>query len=116
MSKGNVRFLQAICFLVPGVAMAAAHWFPWRRLLGRDLHQLEAYCIGTATIVGISSAAITQSEGDGYDDALMLLSAAASAGGVVVAAYALDEIIGLRADLAAQRAHGEALNGLRQDE
>lgn len=96
--------------------MAAAHWFPWRRLLGRDLHQLEAYAIGSGAIVGTAAATIVQDEGgDRYDHATMLLFAAGSAGIITLAAYALDEITGLRADLAAQRAGNEALNGLQQE-
>lgn len=91
--------------------MVAAHWFPWRRLLGRDLHRLEAYTVGTAAIVGTALAAITQSDGDRNDHANMLLLAAAAAGAATVGTYTVDKIIELRANLVAQRAHGEALNG-----
>lgn len=114
-SRGNTRFLQALCLVFPAATMAAAHWFPWRRILGRDLHRLEAYAIGTATIVGTATAAILHSDGDSNDAAAMLVLAAGSAGAATAAAYAIDEIVGLRADLASQRAQGDALNGLRQE-
>lgn len=32
-------------------AQALAHFFPWRRVLGRDLRKLEGYIIGTAIIL-----------------------------------------------------------------
>ena len=32
------------------LAILAGHWFPWRRLLGRDLHRTEADTYGVTSI------------------------------------------------------------------
>lgn len=50
--------LYGVTAIVPGLAMAAAHWFPWRAVLGRDLNRLESYAWGCAWIVGIAAAAM----------------------------------------------------------
>lgn len=41
--------------IVAALAIAVAHWFPWRKLLRRELPKLAAYCIGVATILGAPS-------------------------------------------------------------
>jgi hypothetical protein len=38
-----------------GLLIAALHWFPWRRLLGADLHRLLTYALGVSVILGIPS-------------------------------------------------------------
>lgn len=78
------------CIAVPTVTLALAHWFPWRRVIGHDLHRLEAYAIGTATIVGTAATAMAGSEGDGKDHALLLTTTAAAAGLTTLAAWAID--------------------------
>jgi hypothetical protein len=32
--------------------IAVGHWFPWRALLHRDLHRVEAYIYGVLAVVG----------------------------------------------------------------
>jgi hypothetical protein len=107
----NVRFLKGICVVVPAATMAAAHWFPWRRVFHRELHRLEAYACGTTAIVGTAALTIAHSEGDRGDHSTMLLVAAASAGATTLLAYALDKFVQQRARLARLLAEQDVLNG-----
>lgn len=109
--KNNLTILTGICALLPGTAMAAAHWFPWQRLFKRELRRLEAYAIGTTAIVGTAAIAIANSEGDGRDHSRMLILAAASAGVTTLVAYAVDKFVKLGADNARLSAEREALGG-----
>lgn len=45
------RLIFTLAAAAPAPAMIAAHYLPWRKSIGRDLHRLEAYSIGTAAIV-----------------------------------------------------------------
>lgn len=36
--------------VLSGLLVLVEHWFRWERFLGRELHKLEAYTIGTASI------------------------------------------------------------------
>lgn len=105
----NTALLNGICVVFPILALAAAHWFPWRRIRGRHLHRLEAYAIGTAAIVGTSGAAIALSNGDKNDHVTMLALATAAAGGITVAAHAIDAHMKDRGDIADLRARIETL-------
>lgn len=105
----NTRLLSGICATLPAVAMAAAHWFPWRRLFKRDLHRLEAYTIGTTAIVGTAAIAMAASDGDGHDHSRMLLLAAAAAGMTTLVAYTVDEFVRLRGKIAGLEAEQGAL-------
>lgn len=109
-AQGNCTLLKVICTALPAIAMIAAHWFPWRRVMHRDLHNLERYAIGTSVIVGTSSIAISVSDGDRNDHACMLLLAAGAAGAATALAYIVDELIALRATVAQLNAETEYLN------
>ena len=94
-------FLFGMATIVPGLAMLAAHYFPWRALLGRDLGRIECYSWGTAWIMGISTAGMRISARLGQplppaDCARLVELSAVSAGVCTVAAYAIDHWSGLR--------------------
>lgn len=111
----NRQILRGVCAVLPGTAMAAAHWFPWRRLFGRQLHRLEAYGIGTAAIVGTAAAAMRNSDGDGKEHAGLLVTAAASAGVATVIAWAVDAFIEVRSEAYARHTFEEVARGLRPE-
>jgi hypothetical protein len=113
MQRSNTTLLKIVCTVLPGVAMIAAHWFPWRRLLHRDLHNLERYAIGTSAIVGTAAISISVSDGDRNDHAAMLLLAAGAAGAATALAYITDELIALRATVAQMNAENEHLHEYR---
>lgn len=106
-NRSNVTLLKVLCTALPGIAMAAAHWFPWRRVMRRELHNLERYAIGTTAIVGTAAVAIAVSDGDRNDHACMLLLAAGAAGAATALAYITDELIALRATVAQLNAESE---------
>lgn len=99
-----------VCATVPGLAMAAAHWFPWRATFGRKLPRLAAYAIGTTGIVATSAAAIaSDTDGSAKRHAALLLTAAASAGVTTLLAWWLDTHLDLRQRIAETAAYGDAL-------
>lgn len=112
--NSNILALKGFCVIVPAALMAAAHWFPYRKVLGRHLYELEAYTIGTAIIVGTATVAISLAKSDSKDHVFMLGLATASGGIATVIAHMIDEHTSLRATnkgLAAQmealKRHGE---------
>ena len=116
MKQTNCTLLKVLCTALPAVAMVAAHWFPWRRLLHRDLHNLERYAIGTTAIVGTAAVAIAVSDGDRNDHACMLLLAAGAAGAATALAYITDELIALRATVAQLNAESEHLTSYERND
>jgi hypothetical protein len=106
------QFLTGMCATLPGAAMAIAHWFPWRKVIKRDLHKLETYAIGTAAIVGTAALALANDVvGDGEDHARMLMLAAWSAGATTLIAYTVDEFVAMRAEVAGLRAERDVYRG-----
>jgi argininosuccinate lyase len=105
----NTRILKTICIVLPMVTLAAAHWFPWKRYLHRDLNRFECYAIGTGAIVGTAALAIAASEGDRDDHVVMLGFAAVSAGVTTLLANASDYVADLRGELAKVKGQLEAL-------
>lgn len=73
-------------------AQALAHFFPWRALLRRDLHKVEAYVIGTAIILS-AQLFMASYRLLGVGDVLM---PAVFSGAVVVIAYGFDMAIEAR--------------------
>lgn len=105
-----------ICATVPALAMTAAHWFPWRQTLARDLHPLEAYAIGTAGIVATAAAVIAADrEGDGNQHAALLLTAAAAAGVATLSAWLWDDLLTLRLQIVEAAHYGDALSYVHTD-
>lgn len=87
--------LYGFTALIPGLAMLAAHWFPWRVVLGRDLGRIECYIWGTGWIIGIAGAAMRLSQRldaplTPDQSARMAEVAATSAGIATVGAYLID--------------------------
>lgn len=109
-SRTNTAFLNGLCVAVPALSLFAAHFFPWRRVLARDLHPLEAYAIGTAAIVGTANVAIALSDSERSDDHVMMLNlATGSAGVVTIAAHLIDAILSLRGEVARLKGQNRAL-------
>lgn len=105
--------LYGFSAIVPGLAMAAAHWFPWRAVLGRNLSRLECYAWGTAWIVGIAAACMRLSSRidaplSPDQSARITEIAAVSAGTATVAAYVIDDWTAHRRANVAARIAAEA--------
>ncbi len=84
----DTSFSLFIAATVPGLAMAAAHWFPWHRVIGRELSRPAAYAIGTTAIVGTGAGLLLAL---GYLlPTVIILTCAASAGLATLGAYAVD--------------------------
>ncbi len=87
--------LLTFCSVVPALILAIAHWMPWQQLLGRKLHRLEAYLIGTTAIVGTTAIAIANSDGNKDEHIEMLLASTASGGAATLMAWGIDGMLGL---------------------
>jgi hypothetical protein len=73
------------------------HWFPWRALLHRDLHRIEAYILG---IVAILAPAISLLWTQGNTGAIAIILACSVAAGIAtVGAKAIDKIAEYRNEL-----------------
>lgn len=90
--RNNAAFLKGLCVVLPAMTLVAAHYLPWKQLLNRDLHQLEAYVVGTAAIAGTAGFSISISEGDRDDHVVMLALAVASAGISTISAHVIDHV------------------------
>jgi hypothetical protein len=111
----NIQVLKSLCVVVPAGLMAAAHWFPWRKVLGRDLKAMECYAVGTTIMFGTSMAVMSLSEGD-KDDHIVMVALSCAAGGVAtLAAYDIDDRLAKRAELADKTAQLEALRNNHGD-
>lgn len=104
-----MTLLKAVSFVIPATAMAAAHWFPWRRLFRGDLNRLAAYAIGTSAIVGTAALAISVSDGDRREHRTLVLLAALGAGLATLLAYTIDKFVDMRAELAEKQAAKDVL-------
>lgn len=105
--------LHTITAIVPALAMLAAHWFPWRAFLGRDLSRIECYAWGTAWIIGVASAVMRMSRHIGApvtpeEAARIAELSAVSAGTATIAAYIIDDWGTQRRNSAAARIAAEA--------
>lgn len=90
--------LRIAAATVPGIAMIAAHYLPWRKAIGRQLHRLEAYAIGTAAIVGTAVGLLEIADREEVDieprsAAEIVILSAASAGVATLTAWTLDASI-----------------------
>lgn len=88
----------AIALLLPAVVLMALHWFPWVDAINRELHRLESYVLGVATINGTALALIllaanTSPESSARFAALLLALATASGGGGTLLAWGIDYIV-----------------------
>lgn len=102
-------FSILIISLIAAALQFAAHYFPYRRLLGRELTRIEAYVIGLLIIAGALTGWLIW---QGLFTALIALWAVVvSSGLAVVAGYTIDEIaVGRDAQKAAralERYHAE---------
>lgn len=88
----------SISFLLPIVTIFAGHYFPWHKLLGRDLSRIEAYIYGVGTIIGSIIAALMVLQVAGlllqpWIAALLVIVSAASAGVATIGCHMLDNAL-----------------------
>lgn len=93
-----------IAAMAPGLAMAAGHWFPWRRLLNRDLSRPECYIYGCCWIIGVPSTLLIlayhwQIPASPLVSVGLYITALISAGAATLAAYAIDNFTSTENDL-----------------
>lgn len=77
-----------LCVLIPAMGIYAGHWFPWRKVAGRDLTRIEAYIYGTAWVVGVPL--IFMSIWQEWLAVGVIVAAVGGAGFATVSAYAID--------------------------
>jgi hypothetical protein len=77
-----------IGFLVPAMAMLAGHWFPWKKLFGRELTRIQAYAYGTGWIVGVPC--IVLAIWQEWLAIVVIIASTSGAALATLAAYALD--------------------------
>lgn len=83
----NPLHLSAL-FILAAALILAGHWFPWRLLIGRELHRLEAYAYGVGVFLLVAGAGLASV---GYWSALVIVGAVWLAEGLAtVGAYAID--------------------------
>lgn len=85
------------------LTIAALHWFPWQRLLGRKLPRLIAYGLGVAVILGAPSLAYWRNAPlAGAQVFALFWASALAAGAATLIAWAIDALLeasALAADL-----------------
>lgn len=86
--------------------IAVGHWFPWRALLHRELHRVEAYIYGVLAILTPACVALAL-RGDWYA-IYLVVACAVSAGVVTVATKAIDRVAAWRNELHDMRARQDA--------
>lgn len=80
--------------LVSALLIIGGHWFPWRLMLHRDLHRIEAYTYGVASIL-IPACAVLAWWG-AWDAVTVVTSCALAAGVTTVASKLVDLVIEFR--------------------
>lgn len=83
--------------LVSMLLISLLHWFPWKALLHRDLHRLEAYAAGLFAILA-PSLTVLWSRGD-YDAIIIILACTIAAGVATITAKSIDKIIDYRNEI-----------------
>lgn len=77
-----------------GLLIASLHWFPWRRLLGADLHRLLTYSLGVSVILGVPTLLYLRYQPDAAGTVLaMFWAAGLAAGAATIGAWAVDMMI-----------------------
>lgn len=93
--------------IIAALFIAAAHWFPWRKVLRAELPRLAAYSIGVAAILGAASLSYWRNGPLSGPDTLALFWAAGlAAGGTTFLTWLIDAAIDrshLRTDADEQR-------------
>ena len=86
--------------------IAGGHWFPWRSLLHRDLHRVEAYVYGVLAIL-VPVFVVLWMQADWY--AIALIAACTLAAGLAtVTAKGIDRIADWRNQLHDMKARQDA--------
>ena len=104
-----------IALFVPALLMVAGHYFPWRPLIGRDLHPNAARIYGVGVIGAIFSVLIFWLPDLTAPWVIALLwTCIVSAGGATVAVWILDALIAAQATVASKTAQVGALERVVQ--
>jgi len=100
--------------LLSCVAQLAAHYLPWRRLLGRQLRRTEAYTIGVVLMLAPFSVWLGL---QGLWRVLLALwIVIAACGAVVIGAYGLDHYLETVQRLQADESENRSLRGMAFDD
>lgn len=97
-----------ILVVISGIAQLAAHYFPWKKWLHRELKRTEAYAIGTVLML------VPYSIWMGWvlycwRFVLALWAVVFISGFMVIGAYAFDERLDLREEVDAMSAENEIM-------
>lgn len=84
----HTLLMTTIAFFVPAMAMLVGHWFPWRKLFGRELTRLQAYAYGVGWIVGV--ACIVLAIWQDWFAIAVIIASTSGAALATLSAYALD--------------------------
>lgn len=79
------------------LVIGVGHWFPWRQLLHRELHRLEAYVYGVLAIV-VPVVVVLQRRGDVFTTRL-LVACVLAAGAATLLGKLIDLIAAYRNEL-----------------
>lgn len=91
----QARGEMLIVAVIGGLEQAVAHWFPWNRALGHEMEPPFTYMVGMAPIIGLYSVwAARRRQLSGADAAIGICTITAASGLSVLAAYALDRLLG----------------------
>lgn len=82
----HVIYLLAIS--LPALGILAGHWFPWRKVIGKELTRVQAYSYGVFWIVLVPCVVMLAQGEIGH--VLLLLTSVAAAGLATIGAYAVD--------------------------
>ena len=77
-----------IGLILPFLAIWAGHWFPWRKLIGRDLSRPEAYIYGVTCIIGVPIVILIAYHL--WFPVLLVSAGVVGAGAGTLSAYAID--------------------------
>lgn len=83
----------AFAILAPSALMLAAHWFPWRRVMGADLPRPLAYAYGMGVILAVCTFLFWYMQPSWEWATGYLWIVALSAGAATLAAYAVDSAV-----------------------
>lgn len=83
----NPLHLISLAVLAAALILAG-HWFPWRLLLGRELHRLEAYAYGVGVFLLVAGLALAAT--GNYTGLAIVAVVWAAEGLATVGAYAID--------------------------
>ncbi len=82
-----------ITALICALVQLVLHWFPWRMLLGSDLHRVAAYMLGVLGFALPLTALYWHVGMDGWMHIVALWACVLSSGLAVLSGYGLDWVV-----------------------